>query len=336
MKKIKFYIVMLFLLSITISCSTNENEEDAIDCGDFSINVKNWTSNYNAWAEQNGGEQPITYLWSNGSTEGTIGGEDGNLEVGTYTVTVTDGRGCSATGSITIEHQLGIIESEVTCRGSNSAIIRSDVTEIIGNEIIEKGICYSTSPMPTINNSKIKAENFGLDFTSKIPSLSLGTTYYVRGYIINQAGLNYSEEINFTTRSSSSPFTIGQEYQGGIIAHINCDGLSGFIIYDDGFFDTYSWIRAKEICENNTFNGYSDWYLPNIIQLQQMWRNLHQTNIFKFETGSRVFDNYWSSSEIYDNDACGKRLPYYLDFDNGDVERLEACYNLNFMPVRNF
>ncbi|KGL59144.1 hypothetical protein PHEL85_3418 [Polaribacter sp. Hel1_85] len=325
---------MTLFLGITISCSTNE--EGTLDCSGFTLDVKNWTNNYNAWASQDGGEQPITYQWSNGSTDDTIGGQDGALTVGTYTVNATDGRGCTVTGSITIEHQLGIIESEVTCIGSYSAIITSDVTEIAGNAIIEKGVCFSTSSNPTINHTKVIANNVGLDFNSKLSSLALATKYYVRGYVINQGGISYSEEVNFTTQSSPSPFTIGQEYQGGIIAYINCDGLSGYIIYDDGVFDTYSWIRAKEICENNTFNGYSDWYLPNIIQLQQMYKNLHQTNIFKFETGATIYDNYWSSSEIYDSSACGDRKPYYLDFDNGNVERLEACYHLNFMPVRNF
>ena len=332
--KVRNLFLLITVLFLVGACSSSE--EDSIDCSDFTLDVKNWTNNYNAWAEQNGGEQPITYQWSNGSTDNTIGGQDGTLTVGTYNVTATDGRGCTATGSITIEHQLGIIQSSVSCIGSDSAVISSGVTEIPGNDIIEKGVCFSTTSAPTVNDTKVIADNVGLDFSSKLSSLSLSTKYYVRGYIINQGGISYSEEVNFTTRSSPSPFTIGQEYQGGIIAYINCDGLSGYIIYDDGVFDTYSWSQALAICENNTFNGYSDWYLPNIIQLQQMYKNLHQTNIFKFETGATIYDNYWSSSEIYDSSACGNRKPYYLDFDDGNGERLEACYNLNFMPVRNF
>lgn len=45
------------------------------------------------WAQTNGGEAPFTYEWSNGSTGQTIG----SLCSGTYSVTVTDANGCSAT-----------------------------------------------------------------------------------------------------------------------------------------------------------------------------------------------------------------------------------------------
>lgn len=45
-----------------------------------------------------GGTMPLTYLWSNGSTVPTIT----NLCPGTYSPTVIDANGCSATGSVTI------------------------------------------------------------------------------------------------------------------------------------------------------------------------------------------------------------------------------------------
>ena len=44
------------------------------------------------------GIAPYTYLWSNGGTTDTISG----LSLGTYTVTVTDGNGCSGSGSVTL------------------------------------------------------------------------------------------------------------------------------------------------------------------------------------------------------------------------------------------
>ncbi|WP_410005922.1 gliding motility-associated C-terminal domain-containing protein [Aequorivita nionensis] len=45
-----------------------------------------------------GGVAPITYLWSNGATTATITG----LSAGTYSVTVTDANGCTATASYTV------------------------------------------------------------------------------------------------------------------------------------------------------------------------------------------------------------------------------------------
>lgn len=49
------------------------------------------------------GLAPFTYSWSNGRTTDSIGG----LAAGTYTVTITDGRGCTQTGVYTVENTVG-------------------------------------------------------------------------------------------------------------------------------------------------------------------------------------------------------------------------------------
>jgi hypothetical protein len=51
-----------------------------------------------ATANVNGGANPYTYLWSNGESAAAAV----NLPAGTYTVTVTDAAGCTATASVTI------------------------------------------------------------------------------------------------------------------------------------------------------------------------------------------------------------------------------------------
>lgn len=51
-----------------------------------------------ATAQATGGVAPYSYLWGNGQTSQTIN----NLAPGTYTCTITDGNGCTATVSVTI------------------------------------------------------------------------------------------------------------------------------------------------------------------------------------------------------------------------------------------
>ncbi len=52
------------------------------------------------------GIAPFTYAWSNGRTTDSIGG----LVAGTYTVTVTDGRGCTQTGVYTVQNTVGTFD----------------------------------------------------------------------------------------------------------------------------------------------------------------------------------------------------------------------------------
>jgi hypothetical protein len=57
------------------------------------------TSDGSAAANPVGGTPPYTFLWSTGSTNASVSG----LAAGSYTVTVTDGQGCTAIGTVTIQ-----------------------------------------------------------------------------------------------------------------------------------------------------------------------------------------------------------------------------------------
>jgi Secretion system C-terminal sorting domain len=59
-----------------------------------------------ALSSPTGGIAPYTYNWSNGRTTDSIGG----LAAGTYTVTVTDGRGCTQTGVYTVQNTVGVFD----------------------------------------------------------------------------------------------------------------------------------------------------------------------------------------------------------------------------------
>jgi len=69
----------------------------------------------------NGGQQPYTYLWSNGATTATIN----NLTAGVYLITVTTANGCVTNSSATITEPIAPLaftssQSNVTCNGLNN------------------------------------------------------------------------------------------------------------------------------------------------------------------------------------------------------------------------
>ncbi|GAB3428769.1 hypothetical protein [Niabella aquatica] len=62
-----------------------------------------------------------------------------------------------------------------------------------------RGVCWSTSPNPTIANSKTSDGTGPGSFTSNITGLTPDTKYYVRAYATNANGTGYGSERIFTT-----------------------------------------------------------------------------------------------------------------------------------------
>ncbi|MCQ2274781.1 MAG: DUF1566 domain-containing protein [Bacteroidales bacterium] len=76
-----------------------------------------------------------------------------------------------------------------------------NVTADGGYSVTEKGLCYSTSPSPTISDSKkILGTGVG-SFSGSITGLSVNTLYYIRAYATNSKGTSYGTEITATTAS---------------------------------------------------------------------------------------------------------------------------------------
>jgi hypothetical protein len=90
---------------------------------------------------------------------------------------------------------------------SGSAKVRGCVNNDWGSNITERGICYSTSENPTIDNNKVTAGAGIGDFECQITNMSFLTTYYVRAYATNEYGTNYGDELSFTTLDALHIYT---------------------------------------------------------------------------------------------------------------------------------
>lgn len=68
-----------------------------------------------------------------------------------------------------------------------------------GAPVTERGVCWSTTPSPTIINTKTSDGTGGGVFISNITGLTANTQYYLRAYATNSAGTGYGDEIAFKT-----------------------------------------------------------------------------------------------------------------------------------------
>ena len=111
----------------------------------------------------------------------------------------------------TVEITLPIVTTkEVTNIGTSTATCGGNVTSEGNGIIISRGVCWSTSPNPTINDNKTTDGSGTGSYTSNLTNLSDNTTYYVRAYVTNEKGTSYGEEVSFTTLERT--FENGYEY----------------------------------------------------------------------------------------------------------------------------
>lgn len=75
-----------------------------------------------------------------------------------------------------------------------SFVSGGNVTTNGGSDVRARGVCWSTSPNPTVNNSKTTNGTGTGVFISYVTGLTAGTTYYVRAYATNGVGTAYGSE----------------------------------------------------------------------------------------------------------------------------------------------
>ena len=92
-----------------------------------------------------------------------------------------------------------VVSSPISQITETSAVAGGEVISDGGAEVTARGVCWSISSNPTIENDKtIDGEGVG-SFQSNLSDLSQNMTYYVRAYATNSEGTSYGQEVSFTT-----------------------------------------------------------------------------------------------------------------------------------------
>ncbi len=234
--------------------------------------------------------------------------------------------GGSTAGQATVETTIDF--SSIT---HSTAIAGGNVTNQGSSAVTQRGVCWATTPNPTIANQKmVSGSGFGI-YTCNITGITAGNSYYVRAFATNKAGTAYGRQLTFAA------IQIGDTYKGGKVAYIflpgdptyvegemhgliaaptdqsagapwGCPGTTIATSRDlgTGSANTTAIVTscssagtAARICYDLVLNGFNDWYLPSYEELNKLY-------VSKDVIGGFNSNIYWSSSEYAADQGLGQ------------------------------
>lgn len=249
---------------------------------------------------------------------------------------------------MTLPPLLPQIATKLNSFTSSGATSGGTISNDGGAYISAKGVCWSTSPNPSITDNLTDDGSGNNEFTSSLTGLTKGTIYYIRAYATNSAGTGYGDELIFRAIS------IGDDYAGGKVAYILPGNIHGYIVAPTDQSTGAQWgcygtsiststdsnmgeINTSEItshcttagiaaklCQDLIISEFSDWYLPSLDQLYSIYGN-------RTAIGGFANNVYWTSSQYDANNA------WYLLMGDG-YSMYFSAKNLSYYvrAVRNF
>jgi uncharacterized protein (TIGR02145 family) len=169
-----------------------------------------------------------------------------------------------------------VATAAVTNITQTTATSGGNVTSDGGATVSARGVCWSTSPSPTIANDHTTDGNGTGAFVSSLTGLSEGSLYYVRAYATNIVGTAYGNEISFTTSISDNDgntyktLIIGSQvwmaenlkttkYKDGTAIPLVTDGAAWAALITPG----YCWYNNDEATYEATYGALYNWYTVN-------------------------------------------------------------------------
>ena len=183
-----------------------------------------------------------------------------------------------------------------------------------GSEITDIGICWGTSPNPTLSSNKITIVPGSNPFTGSITGLTADTKYYARAYATNSAGTSYGNEVTFTTNNITKATTIPTLTTTGITSITTTTAVSGGTITDDGGGD----ITSRGVYWNRTPG--SDIY-PDEITSDGIGTGSFVSNLTKLNSGTTYYVTAYAVNSA--GIAFGPTLSFTTSFEQNGISWLK-------------
>ena len=181
----------------------------------------------------------------------------------------------------------------------------------------------------------------GATGTSGTTGVGISNITYNAGIMTITLSNGNSNNFNIGNIVNNGCVQIGDYYAGGIVFYVDATCQHGKVVvpYDLMNFNFNSeQSDAISICNNVKANGYTDWYLPDITELQQIYTNLGNAGfgLWWAWSNSSAFTvaTYWSSSIA--NPAVYSQSGYTLNFLTGVQNITGQNVDCRIRAIRQF
>lgn len=179
-----------------------------------------------------------------------------------------------------------------------------------GYSVTVRGVCYGLTPYPDVSSAHYHTTDGAGSGTYSSTFVMNGTgVYYVRAYATNANGTSYGEQLTINHPYNDLPtFSFnGQTYRVAPPA-----------------INTMNWSDASSYCNNLTLYGYTDWRLPTVDELLQMYQDRNTIGGFNSNC-------WWSGTYKYTNAHYGVYFNTGNTSDYSDSQ--DSKYNF-VRPIR--
>ncbi len=128
-----------------------------------------------------------------------------------------------------------------------------NVTDSGTYTVTARGLCWATTPEPTVSNPYIALGTGTGYFSHTFTELTPNTTYYVRAYAVNSVGIAYSEQMEVTTLANTAPMVVTESASVLGVCQGNVTSDGGLEVTERGF--CYSTYQNPTIYDNYIVAG---------------------------------------------------------------------------------
>ncbi len=212
-----------------------------------------------------------------------------------------------------------VTTAQVTNINVNSATLGGEVTSDGGNDIMVRGVCWSTEQGPDTSDMVLNSAGGAGSFSLPVKGLTENTTYFVRAYAVNDMGIAYGNQVSFQTPLMGAPLVVTLEStqvlatSAALSGNVSSEGLTSVTERGVCYSTTPGASLSNSHCISGSGVGVFSCIVDGLVEATTYYARAYATN---------------SVSTTYGNEVM------FTTFQNAQVSSLHcSSYSLNVSPI---